>query len=563
MYDLVIRNGIVIDGSGAAGVRADVGIVGDRIAALGRIKDSATQEIDASGCIVTPGFVDAHTHLDAQVFWDPMGTCSSWHGVTTAVMGHCGFSLAPCGYEDRSLVTRNLERSEDVPAEAIDAGVEWSWDTFPEYLDAVEKLPMGINFAANIGHSALRSWVMGERAFQERATEDDLSRMAAQLREAVAAGAIGFTTSRNQSHQTPDDQPVASRVADWSEVEYLVRALGETGTGIFQLANERTPAGDEVAAREYWTALSDLVVSAGVPLAFGVLPNGRHLLGVLDDIAVRGGRAVGLSHSRGVSVMLSFQTQLPYDRLAEWKAFRAQPLERQAADLRDPDCRRRLVEAAIHGDYGTDVAGGEARPPDYDVMFALSRPRPPYRTVAEEARELGVHPVDHVIDTALAHDLKFFFVQPVARWSDDDVVEVLRHPRTVMTFSDAGAHASQIADASIQTHLLSYWVRDRGDIALEDAVRMITYAPATAWGFYDRGLLRPGLAADVNVIDMDVLTADMPEVVDDLPGGARRIVQRATGYRATVVGGVPLLVDGEHTGRYPGRLLRNSNGARR
>ena len=235
-YDVVIKNGTVVDGSGLPRFRADVGVRRGRIATIGRIRERAREVIDADGQIVAPGFVDGHTHMDAQVFWDPLGTCSCWHGVTSVVMGNCGFTLAPCAAADKALVIRNLERAEDIAAAAMDAGIDWSWTTFPEYLDRLETLPKGINYASYIGHSALRTYVMGERAFEQAANEDDLDAMARELRDAIRAGAIGFTTSRSPSHETPDRRPVASRLATWDEVRRLVGVMGEMNAGIFEIA---------------------------------------------------------------------------------------------------------------------------------------------------------------------------------------------------------------------------------------------------------------------------------------------------------------------------------------
>src|SRR5688572_32360462 len=234
-YDLVIKNGVVIDGSGMPRYRGDVGVVGGRIAAVGRIRESAREVIDADGQVVAPGFVDGHTHMDAQVFWDPLGSCSCWHGVTTVVMGHCGFTLAPSSAEQRHLVVRNLERAEDISGAAMAAGIDWTWTTFAEYLDAIDRLPKGINYAANIGHSALRTYAMGERAFTDEATVDDQRAMADELRNALRAGAYGFTTSRTHHHETSDNRPVASRIASWEEVRDLVRVMGDLGVGVFQL----------------------------------------------------------------------------------------------------------------------------------------------------------------------------------------------------------------------------------------------------------------------------------------------------------------------------------------
>src|SRR6266853_4976597 len=271
-YDLLIKNGTVIDGSGMPRVRADVGIVNSKIAAIGKIRESAKEVLDAEGHVVSPGFVDAHTHMDAQVFWDPLGTCSCWHGITSVVMGNCGFTLAPCAKEDRHLVIRNLQRAEDIPPEAMEAGIDWRWTTFPEFLDTLESLPKGINYAGYIGHSALRTYAMGERAFEKPATEDDLRAMERELRDALRAGAMGFTTSRSPSHETPDHRPVASRVADWAEVRRLVNTMGEMNAGIFELAGENTDRklGFEDARRDYHGRLKALAVESGRPITFGL-----------------------------------------------------------------------------------------------------------------------------------------------------------------------------------------------------------------------------------------------------------------------------------------------------
>jgi N-acyl-D-aspartate/D-glutamate deacylase len=557
-FDLVIRNGTVVDGSGLAPYRADVGVRGGRIARIGRIRDRGREEIDAEGHVVTPGFIDGHTHMDAQVFWDQLGTCSCWHGISTVVMGNCGFTLAPSKPDQRELVVRNLERAEDISPAALAAGVEWSWERFRGYLDAVERAPKAINYAANIGHSALRTWAMGARAFDEAASDDDLAVMEAELRDALRAGAIGFTTSRSDQHETSDNRPVASRLASWEEVRRLVRAMGEEGAGVFQLTNEPTatgPDGDDGA--EYRARLGALALEAGVPVTFGVgaSPSSSHLLRLIDDTVAAGGRMFGLSHSRGITVMLSFKSRLPFDVLPEWREVREHPAPELQRLLRDPDVRKRLVYAAHHGDYGRPI-GAEARRPDYDLMRVFERPVPPNPTVAEVAAERGVDPVELMIDLALETDFEQFFSQPLTRQGYDDLLTILRYPRAVMTFSDSGAHVSQILDCSIQTHLLAYWVRDRQAIPLEEAVRMLTLAPAEAWGFSDRGLLREGLIADINVLDPERVAPEMPTLEHDLPGGARRLVQKAAGFAATVVGGDVVFRDGDHTGALPGRLIR-------
>jgi N-acyl-D-amino-acid deacylase len=558
-YDLVIRNGTVVDGSGLGAYRADVAVHDGRVAAIGRIRDRGRRELDATGQVVTPGFIDGHTHMDAQVFWDPLGTCSCWHGVTTVVMGHCGFTLAPAPADARQLVVRNLERAEDISGAAMAEGIEWTWTTFAEYLHAVDGLPKGINYAANIGHSALRTYAMGERAFEGEATDDDLDAMERELRDAMRAGAYGFTTSRTHHHETSDNRPVASRLAAWDEVRRLVLAMGDTGAGIFQMV-EDPPTADERAERD--ARIVALAVESGVPFAIGATGGSPRALELIDRTAAEGGRMFGLTHCRGIGTMSSFRTQLPFDSLPEWREVRALPDAQLLEALRDPDVRKRLVWAAHNGTYGRAI-GGEARKPDFDRMQVMARAIPPHKTVAKAAAERGVDPVELMIDLALETDLAQLFVQTNAPFDHDAVKAAMQHPRTVMAFSDSGAHVSQMSDCSIQTHLLAHWVRDRGDFTLEEAIRMLTFAPARAWGFHDRGLVREGMIADLNVFDPERVEPDMPTVVHDLPGGATRLRQTASGFLATIVGGEIVHERGEHTGALPGRLIRGPLAARR
>ena len=568
-YDLLIKNGTVIDGSGLPRYRGDVGVKHGRIVSLGRIRERAREVIDADGRVVAPGFVDGHTHMDAQVFWDPLGTSSCWHGITSVVMGNCGFTLAPCAAADKHMVVRNLQRAEDIPPQAMEAGIKWRWTTFPEFLDTLESLPKGINYSGYIGHSALRTYVMGERAFDEKATEADLEAMERELRDAMRAGAMGFTTSRSPAHETPDSRPVASRAASWDEVRRLVGAMGELNAGIFELAGEGVDrTADDPGLREYHVRLRDLAVETGRPVTFGVFSRlgvpdvWRKYLHLLDETAAAGGRMFAQVHSRSLSALLSFKTQLPFDRLPVWKELRTLPMVEQARKLRDPDLRRRLIEASGERDSRRPV-GTEARPADYDRLLVFDTVEGPHRPVADVARERNQHPAETMIDLALAKDLDLFFLQPIANEDQDYALELMRHPRTVTTFSDSGAHVSQLMDSSLQTHLLSHWVREKEAFTLEQAVRMLTLVPATLWGFADRGLIREGMAADLVVFDPDAIAAEMPEVVDDLPAGARRLIQRTRGIAATVVNGEVLLREGKHTGALPGQLLRGPLARRR
>ena len=561
-YDLIIHNGTIVDGSGLPRYRGDVGIVHGKIASIGKIRASAKDVLDAEGHVVAPGFIDGHTHMDAQVSWDPLGTCSCWHGITSVVMGNCGFSLAPCREYDKDLVMRNLERAEDISPAAMEAGIKWTWETFPDYLDTVERLPKGINYAAYMGHSALRTYVMGERAFSEQATPDDLERMKREVRDAIRAGAMGFTTSRTYNHQTPDGRPVASRLASWDEVRQLVGVMGEMNAGIFEIAGEDTLNKPEVL-RDYTTRLRELAVDTGVPITFGTfsrryaLDYWRPYFAMADATAAEGGRMFIQVHSRALNLVLSFETQMPYDRLPVWRDMRQLPLAQQEAALRNPEMRRKLVEVARQQeDDGGRGVGPAARSANYEYLFVMDNPTPPHRSVAEIATALNKTPVDVIIDLALQKHMKQFFLQPLANENQDHVLEMMRHPRAVVTFSDSGAHVSQIMDSSLQTHLLSYWVREKQAVTLEDAVRMLSFVPASHWGMTGRGLLRQGYAADIVVFDPEQIGPQMPEVVYDLPAGAKRLKQQATGIMATVVNGEVLLRHNEHTGALPGQLIR-------
>ncbi len=561
-YDLIIKNGTLIDGSGLPRFQADVGISHGKIAAIGRIRARAREVIDAEGHVVAPGFVDAHTHMDAQVFWDPLGTCSCWHGVTSVVMGNCGFSLAPCAERDKLLVMRNLERAEDIAPEAMEAGIPWSWTTYPEYLDAVEALPKGINYAAYIGHSALRTHVMGERAFTHEASPTDLEAMQREVRAAIQAGAIGLSTSRTHNHQTPDGQPVASRLATWEEVRQLVGVMGELNAGVFEIANEDARF-DPERIDEYLGRLKALAVDTGVPVTFGMFssrqaPNmWQPFFALADETAAAGGRMFIQVHSRPLNVVLSFETATPFDTLPVWGDIRKLPLAAQEAALRNPETRQKLIEAVRHRPRSPHKGvGAEPRAANFKWLFVMDSATPPYRSIAEMADERQQDPVAVFIDLALEKGLKQFFLQPLVNHNQEHVLEMMRHPRSVITFSDSGAHVSQIMDSSLQTHVLGHWVREQQALPLEEAVRQLSFVPASHWGLSGRGLLREGWNADVVIFDPQTVAPQLPEVVYDLPAGAKRLRQQATGFLATVVNGETVLRHNEHTGALPGRLLR-------
>jgi N-acyl-D-amino-acid deacylase len=556
-YELVIRGGTVIDGSGGERFRADVAIADGRVATIGPVQERGGEEIEASGLFVTPGFIDGHTHFDAQVFWDPLGNCASLHGVTTCVMGNCGFTLAPTPAESQDLAIRSIERAEDISRQDMQTGVPWTWNTYADYLDAVDALPKGINFAGYIGHSALRDFVMGERAFTDKATDNEIATMRSEIKAALRAGAIGFSTSQLAQHRTADDGPVASFVGGWDEAAALASALGDLGAGLFQVAADITdPAVQEKLAR--------LAISTQRPAHFPYVyirerPEAwRGVQSFLEGVAVAGGSAIGQIHVRELQNVIGFQVGLPYDRLPKWGELRRRSLAEQRAALLNTEQRADLVDEALNGPYVTSSVAAEvqARLPDYDNLRALFTPTGKRPSVSELARRLGTTPVDVLIDLSLAADFNQFFTQPFANQDPQAVEEILHDPHTVIAQSDSGAHVSQIMDSSIPTYFLAHWVRERQIFTWEQAIRMLTYRPAQVFGFPYRGLLREGSVADLVVFDPDLVAPRLPYAAHDLPAGGTRLVQEADGIHATVVAGQILLQDGKFTAARPGRLLR-------
>jgi N-acyl-D-amino-acid deacylase len=568
--DLVIENGTVIDGSGGPRYRADVGVKAGRIVEIGRIRSAATERIDAEGHIVSPGFIDGHTHMDAQVAWDQLGSCSCWHGVTSVVMGNCGFALAPCQPEEREWIARCLEAVEDIPVDAMMNGIDWTWETFPEYLDQVEQLPKAINYSAFIGHSALRMYVMGKRALSEVANEDDLRKMGAAVEEALQVGAVGLSTSRATTHITPDGSPIASRIADWSEIDYLVGTLAKRNQGIFQIGPD--VSGGE-AHQTFLKRLQKVALDSGRPIMFGTLSTQQGLdpypwqeqTRYIDETVAAGGRMYGQTTTRPIIALFSLKSYLPFDNLPAWQALRDLPIDEQRRRFADPDIRSALVaaEATMKPRDGVFQGGGAAttdpKKPDYSNLFALRGVDWDDPTVEELSKHAGQHPVEVMLDLMIGNEDQLF-VQPLVNESPADVLGMLQHPRTLATFSDSGAHVCQEMGSSLQTHLLNYWVRQKQAFSLEQAVRMLTFDNASAFEFNDRGLLRPGYRADVVVFDADTIRPRLPTVETDLPGGARRLVQKADGIAATVVNGAVTFRHGVSTGVYPGQLIRANQG---
>ena len=563
-YDLLITGGTIVDGSGLPSFRADVGIKNGKISAIGKLRGEAAKEtIDAEGHIVSPGFIDGHTHMDAQIFWDPLGTCSCWHGVTSVVMGNCGFTLAPCAEKDKRLVFTNLERAEDISPNAMEVGIPWTWETFPQFMDTIGKLPKGINYGTYVGHSAIRAYVMGERSMTDKATPEDLAAMRRQVEVSMYAGALGFTTSRAGGHRTAEGHPVASRVADWSEVEGLVEVLGELGGGVFEIARDNTQAGAEEKQAER-DAIKNLAIRTKVPTTFGASwfhrrrpDEWQSQVAMVDETNAAGGKMLMQMTSQWSGSVRSFETLMLYDRAPVWKEFRKLPLAEQAAGLRDPEMRQKLVDATQVHKVTLDPTLPNAlrRPIDWDWIFPMYDVFPPHRSVEELARERGQTPIETYIDLALEKDLKLFFQNPASNEDQNFVLALLRHPHSVPTFSDSGAHVNSVINASLQTYLLSYWVHRRQALRMEEAIRKITFDIASFWRLEGRGLLREGYCADIVVFDPETLAPLLPKLVHDLPTGAERLMQKAVGIKVTIVNGQVFMRNGEHTGALPGQMM--------
>ena len=564
MHDCVIRGGTVVDGTGAPAREADVAIDGGRITSVSPGAGRGRREIDARGLLVTPGWVDVHTHYDGQVTWDPYLTPSGWHGVTTVVMGNCGVGFAPVRPDRRPWLIGLMEGVEDIPGTALAEGIRWEWETFPEYLDAVERMPRALDVAAQVPHGAVRAYVMEERgARNEKPTQDDIEAMAALVREAVAAGAVGFSTSRTLLHRAIDGEPVPGTFAGEDELLGIGAVLGELGRGVFELASDLAPEGREVAWME---ALSR---KTGRPVTFALLQNDfdrgqwRRLLDAAARCNAGGARVVPQVAVRPTGLLMGLEGSAhPFVAHPAYREIAQLPLAERVAALRDPERRQRLV----HEPFRHELPILDFIAQAFHKLFPLGDPPAyepaPERSVAAMAAREGRRPQEVALDLLLAREGRELLYFPLLNYADGDfapIREMLLHDTAVVGLSDGGAHCGLICDASAPTFLLTHWARDRqrGErIPLERAVEAQTRRTAALFDFHDRGVLARGLKADVNVIDFDALRIHAPEMVFDLPGASRRLVQRASGYRATLVSGQVVQEDGEATGVLPGRLLR-------
>jgi N-acyl-D-amino-acid deacylase len=552
-FDLLIRGGTLFDGTGAPGRTGDLGVRGGRIAALGALQGEARRTVDARGLAVAPGFVDIHTHYDAQVFWDRALSCSPWHGVTSVVIGNCGFGVAPTRPAHRDLILRTLESVEGMSLEAlrIGLGAEWPFESFPEFLGAIEARGVAVNLAALVGHTPLRTYVMGEDAVSREATADEVAQMRRLTREALEAGAIGFATSKSPTHVGYAGNPVPSRAASFAEIEALAGELAEVPHGVMQATLGSGLAFDEFAA---------IAKRTGKPVSWTALlagfwgPKGHR--GILErhaKLQSEGIRVVPQVSCRPLVLEFQWKAPFPLESMAEMRPVSAADFAGRKRIYADPAFRKAMRER---------IDGGGLRSRVYGMILSEFAPEPALceRSVEDLATERGVHPVDLALDLALETELEARFRLAAANIDEEDVAELLAHPAGMLGLSDAGAHASQLCDAGAPTTLLGKWVREKRTLSLEEGVRRLTGEPAEIFGIRDRGRLEVGLAADVTVFDPATVGCAPVRRVHDFPGGADRLVADASGIRFVIVNGTVIREDGRDAlgagDALPGRVLR-------
>jgi N-acyl-D-amino-acid deacylase len=562
-HDIVIRGGTVVDGTGAAPRQADVAIDDGRVTEVGDVDGDGRRVVDADGRLVTPGFVDIHTHLDAQIWWDPLGTSSCYHGVTSVVMGNCGVTFAPCKPDDRDYLAEMMESVEDIPAEAIRTGLSWDWETYGEYLDEVGRQDLGLNVGGMVGHCAVRYHAMGERSLDPDVTptDDELDTMRASVGEALAAGALGFSTSRTLRHTVPDGREVPGTWASDDELLAIASVMGDHGRGVFEAAprfDGDGPSRPRLESEIQW--IREVSTTSGRPLTFNLThtyENADHTWDALDLVKAANAGGADIrpqTTSRGIGVLFTISTMTPFDGNASWQRLKQQgDREARMAVLRDSAARDELVreaEAGLGPDYRRFYVNDDAETgARYDCD--------PARSLQQVADDRGVSAPQAFIDLCLETDGKLVVYWPILNQDLDAIADMLVDDAVVLGLADAGAHVGQILDASQPTFFLTYWIREQELLPIERAIQRLTQDGARLFGLTDRGELRPGAIADVNVIDWEDLHLPLPEYVHDFPQGAGRFVQGSRGYDATIVNGQVTIEHGEHTGALPGEILRS------
>jgi N-acyl-D-aspartate/D-glutamate deacylase len=566
-YDLVVRGGTVVDGSGDKPFEADVGIKDGRIAAVGKVAGAGAEEIDAKGKLVAPGFVDVHTHYDGQATWDERMQPSSWHGVTTVIMGNCGVGFAPCRADDHDRLIRLMEGVEDIPFPVLADGLPWNWESYPDYLDSLSTRRFDVDVGSQLPHAALRVYVMGQRGVdREPATEADIHAMAAIAKRAVEAGAIGFGTSRTLNHRSSDGSPIATLTAGEDELTGIALGMAAAGRGVLQVVSDFNDPAEEFGM------LRRIVAKSGRPLSFSLLQSPRdpeQWRFMLEQMSAA--KAEGLTiraqvATRPVGVLFGLElTVNPFSSHPSYRAIKDLPLAERVARLRDPEFRARLLSEEPE----SGRAPGQSPMRAWDRIYPMGGDNPDYEptpdhSIAAIAAERGVSPYEVALDHMLTNGGRGMLYLPLLNYAQntlDPAYEMLKHDCVVPGLSDGGAHVGMICDGSFPTTNLIHWTRDRTrgpKLPVEKMIKAQCRDTAELVGLYDRGLVQPGYRADLNVIDYDRLTLKAPEVAYDLPTGGRRLIQRAEGYVATVVAGEVTYRDGTPSGALPGRLLRGA-----
>jgi len=567
MHDIVIRGGTIVDGTGKASCTGDVAISGSLIAAVGGKLGPARREIDANGLLVTPGWVDVHTHYDGQAMWDPLLAPSCWHGVTTVMFGNCGVGFAPVKKQHRGALMDLMEGVEEIPNPVLAAGLTWEWETFPQFMDALERRPRAIDICAQAAHLPTRVYVMGDRAVRrEAATPDDIAEMRRLTIEALQSGAFGFTTSRTDSHKTPDGELVASRDADDHELLGIGSALGVTGTGAFGMNSDF----DDEEFELRW--MRKLAKDTGRPIWFLLTDRyedpqrWRRLIGAVHEMRAQGLPITAQMAGRPIGVMMGVGTALnPFTVRPSYKKLERLPIEEQRRRLRDPQLRAQiLAEKPSDAEVAKLAQFRQAVTRKWERFYVMGNPPDyepgPEKSVANIAARTGRPPDEVAYDTIIEDGQYLYF--PVVNYVTGDhapIYEMLNDPACLLGLSDGGAHCTSIVDSGVPTFMLTHWSRDRSrgpKLPVEMLIKRQTSETADFFGLSDRGRLAPGLRADVNLIDYGRLQVQKPELVHDMPANGRRFVQRVEGYEATLVGGEPIFERGEHTGAMPGRLVR-------
>ena len=543
-HDIVIRGGEIVDGTGAEPAPGDVAIDDGRITAVGKVDGKGGQEIDAAGNLVSPGFVDLHTHLDAQIGWDPQMTPVSWHGVTTALLGNCGVTFAPCKPQDVELLAAMMETVEDIPKNAILTGLPWDWEGYGGYLDAIERLNPALNVAGMVGHCAVRFYVMGERAVEEQATADERKMMADVVADSIDRGAVGFSTNRYPPHKLPDGRSIPGTFADPEELVEIAKAVGPRN-GLMQAVG----ANFDVLKAMANTSRGRILFSYGTgPQEGSGSEQAKHLAQLAEH-----GDFTAITQVRGSGFMFGLQSNLPVAGEA-WDALRKMDLAGRVAAIRDADTAAKLVE---------EGKGQKTRFPLAQVFYLGNGETPDYAagpdmSVEALASAAGEHWVETFLRLSRETDGRALFNLRMFNQSLKELGDLFRSDHIFPSLGDAGAHVSQIMDAGWPSFVLSHWIRNTGLYTMGEGIRRLTSGPARVLGLKDRGTLAPGMRADINVFDPSEVAELQPELVHDFPGGAPRYIQRSKGYKATLVNGAVTLVDGEHTGARAGEVLRHA-----